>query len=468
MPAKVIILHGYSDCSESFQSIKAYLIQNGVGSAQTILYGDYESREDSLTYNDVADGLNDAFKQAGILAADGTALADLHVLVHSTGGLVIRHWIASYYGANPGACPVKKIVMLAPANFGSPLAHRGKSFLGSLFKGRWKIGDFLEVGRTLLDGLELGSPFQWNLAHKDLLRPDPYFHADGIQLTVLVGVRDYDGILGWVNKPGTDGTVVISGTSLDTVKLTCAFSGRSDASDPSYHWKKHATVDQFAFGVLPDVNHGTIVDDFATKGVGELVLSALRADKPAFLKLIDELEGLTQRTYRAAAKPQFQQFIVRAVDDLGEELRDFNVEFYISLVEIRDDAGGPAVRVLPKEDARSSAEVNGMICSEFHAHTGNPAFRRFLVDPEAVLKRVLAAQGDLGKDIGLCMRISIPPVEKGIRYEDQDLGSVLLYCPGLKERQAVSFFSPNTTTLIELCVNRVNDYITLGPDPRKH
>src|SRR5690606_23518735 len=194
MAQSTVILHGWSDCSESFVHMKSFLANAGVEPVSEIYYADYESREDHLTFDDVVDGLNDEFYRRGFIARDGKKKRDLNVIVHSTGGLVIRHWINEHYYRNGNRiadCPVKRIVMLAPANFGSPLAHRGKSFLGSLFKGRWKIGDLLEVGRNLLDGLELASPYQWELAHRDLLVDEPYFNREQIQLTILVGIDDY-------------------------------------------------------------------------------------------------------------------------------------------------------------------------------------------------------------------------------------------------------------------------------------
>ncbi|MDX1920496.1 MAG: hypothetical protein SFU25_07170, partial [Candidatus Caenarcaniphilales bacterium] len=223
---KTVIIHGWSDCSDSFKKLKQYLIKNGFES-QTIYYADYESREDNITFNDVVDGLNDEFIKNGFIDAKGNKLVDLNVIVHSTGGLVIRNWICRYYKelGKIEDCPVKKLLMLAPANFGSPLAHRGKSFLGGIFRGRWKVGDFLELGRKLLDGLELGSPYQWKLSNSDLLHTNSYFNSKQIQTTILVGIQDYQGIMGWINKPGTDGTVVIAGTPINTAKVCIDFSG---------------------------------------------------------------------------------------------------------------------------------------------------------------------------------------------------------------------------------------------------
>lgn len=197
MSTYTLIIHGWSDCSSSFVALKKQLQKHGVGDVDNILYGDYQSREDNITFNDVIDGLNDQMIEKGLISPDGKKIADLNIVVHSTGGLVIRHWIWRYYSHRIDECPVKRILMLAPANFGSPLAHRGKSFLGRLVKGRWKVGDLLEVGRKLLDGLELASPYQWQLAHHDLFTDNTsYYNRNQIQLTILTGIEDYTGLRG--------------------------------------------------------------------------------------------------------------------------------------------------------------------------------------------------------------------------------------------------------------------------------
>ena len=184
-----LILHGWSDNSSSFTDIKELLIKKNLGSVETILYVDYESREDNITFNDIVDGINDQLIERNIITPEGEKKKEINVVTHSTGSLIIRHYIWRYYQNRIKDCPIRRIVMLAPANFGSPLAHRGKSFFASLIKGRWKFRDFLEVGRNILNGLELASPYQWELAHCDLFREKPYYNAKEIQVTILVGIE---------------------------------------------------------------------------------------------------------------------------------------------------------------------------------------------------------------------------------------------------------------------------------------
>lgn len=463
MADRTVIIHGWSDCSQSFRHLKKCLATEKIGKVQNIFYADYQSREDNVTFEDVVGGLDDALRDQGLL--DGRSF---NVVVHSTGGLVIRHWIWRYWRHRIEQCPVENLVMLAPANFGSPLAHRGKSFLGRLFKGRWKIGDFLEVGQNLLDGLELASPHQWRLAHRDLLGDETFYSADRVRLTVLVGLDDYAGLRGWVNKPGTDGTVVIAGTPLNSIKVTLDFaSGRGPVE-----WAIGKNVARFAFGVLPGYDHGSIVSAFEgyTGGSSDPMvrhtLSALRVrTAKQFDAHVERLEGATKRAYDPASyddgripPPRFQQFLLRAIDDQGESIQDFTLEFFVRRADRADRAG----RVLTatrstKKERKLSEEANRALCGEFHTHRGDASFRRMLVDFNEVAP--LVPEGYV-----LAMRMHVPRVDRGIFYDTRNTQDVVVWDPGNEE--GPTFFYPNTTTLVELVVDRVTNYVTVGTSPR--
>lgn len=472
-----LIIHGWSDCSASFKKLKQYLVDNKVGTVQTILYADYESREDNITFNDVVDGLNEQMKQNGIIDADGNKLKDVNVIVHSTGGLVIRHWIWQYYASDGNKidqCPVKRLVMLAPANFGSPLAHRGKSFLGSLFKGRWKIGDFLEVGRHLLNGLELASPYQWDLAHQDILGGSSYYNRKQIQTTILVGLKDYEGLRGWVNKPGTDGTVVIAGTSIDTAKLVLDFSKPPEETNKvHYEWAYTNPPDDFAFGVIDGVDHGSIVDPASPRSgnkgiVGGFILRALKTQSPQeFGKLIDDLEAYTEYSYQQTNKPRYQQFILHAVDDLGVPIRDYTVEFFVFRASLMSK-GLVDETSLDKQEKALSQEVQDLLTANFHTNQTDSSFRRFLVDLAEMRAFIQKAESALGEKLALSMRVHVPKIDEGIQYETKYLQNVVIHDNSGKMKAPKDFFFENTTTFIELRVNRYNDYVHIGVQPRKH
>ncbi len=482
MADTTLILHGWSDCSDSFRSLETLLVDEGVGEVESIYYADYESREDAITYEDVVGGLDDELRRRGLLDERGRGSFD--VVVHSTGGLVIRHWIWRYYGHRIEECPVENLVMLAPANFGSPLAHRGKSLLGRVFGGRWKIGDMLEVGRRLLDGLELGSAYQWKLAHRDLLGPEPFYGARRVRLTVLVGLTDYRGLRGWPEKPGTDGAVVIAGTPLDPVKLGLDFCS---AAEPR-RWRRDTAHGEFAFGTLPGHDHGSIVEAFGTKpdGAGEgrdrsgrndgavrkLVLSALRVDSAGeFERHRDRVRAARASAPEDGSAPtRWQQFLFHAVDDQDQPVRDFTLEFFVHcrgretrLGETRRRSRhGP--RMLTQRERELSNEANRLMTAHFHTYSRDASYRRGLVD-------VPGLEDLIPDEHVLAMRMYVPEVEDGIYYDTDTLRDVIVHDPAAEDGASdcsPSFLHPGTTTLVQLHVDRVTDYVTVGVRPREH
>lgn len=41
-PLRTVIIHGWSDCSDSLVDLKKFLVSNGMGDVRTIYYADYE------------------------------------------------------------------------------------------------------------------------------------------------------------------------------------------------------------------------------------------------------------------------------------------------------------------------------------------------------------------------------------------------------------------------------------------
>ncbi len=57
MTEKLILIHGWSDCSQSFSGLKASL--SDIFQPSDIYFLDYESREDNMSFDDVTDGFRD-------------------------------------------------------------------------------------------------------------------------------------------------------------------------------------------------------------------------------------------------------------------------------------------------------------------------------------------------------------------------------------------------------------------------
>lgn len=468
MPEKLVLIHGWSDCSYSFKKLKDSL--STLFSANDIYFVDYESREDHMSFNDVVDGLRDSLIAKGLIKKDNSVEKgnELNVIVHSTGGLVIRDFVSRYYsGTNLEKCPIKRIVMLAPANFGSPLAHMGKSTIGSFAAGRKEIGNFLETGRQILTGLELASPYQWALAERDVIHETQFYSPKTIQTTVLVGIGKYDGIKQAVNKPGTDGTVVVSGTNLNSMKFVFNFSkGELD-------FDRKQTVSNTAFGTFAGINHSTIVDHAAdTKSqVHKTICDALKVTSEVeFEKHKLSLTELSNAAYEKSGEPRFQQFVVRVTDDFGNPVNDYRLEFFISsktkvIGKSKALFGIFNIDSLTDPQVKLSDEISSLICGEFYQHSEDKSYRRFLVDTEKVQRAIKQASHDLKDQMVLSVKLHLPAIDRGIRYDSHQMDNIVIYDPAHQSEEEPDIFYPNTTTLLEFKVNRFNTYVFVDTQP---
>src|SRR5688572_26376177 len=104
MPAEVAIIHGWSDSSKSFHDLRDFLGRNGYEVRQ-IWLGDYVSMDDDVRVPDVAKRMQTVLKD---LIAQGELTVPFDLIVHSTGGLVAREWVATFYPDGAG-CPAKRI-----------------------------------------------------------------------------------------------------------------------------------------------------------------------------------------------------------------------------------------------------------------------------------------------------------------------------------------------------------------------
>ncbi len=222
MASSVLILHGWSDKAKSFHGLRDFLLANGWQTSEVWL-SDYISLDDDVRIDDVGKRMNDVVRDA---LASGQLKVPFDLIVHSTAG---SSPVTGSRATSPTAravdgtpCPVKRLIMLAPANFGSPLAHLGRSMLGRIFKG-WN--NWLQVGAGMLSALELASAYQWDLASRDLFDRGKDGHRpygkDRVWPFVIVGTRGYvDHLLQMVNEKGSDGTVRCAAANLNAIGLT--------------------------------------------------------------------------------------------------------------------------------------------------------------------------------------------------------------------------------------------------------
>ncbi len=441
MATKLLILHGYSDGATSFTGLRDFFATRGYARDDIYLLN-YASMDDQSDFRDFADKLDEDFeKQFPGERVD--------VACHSTGALVVRLWLDLHYsrqrsaGRNPPCSPVKHLLMFAPANFGSDLAEMGQSFLGkfrsTFFNSNRRAGDFLESGRLVLQGLEPASPFQWALSDRDL-HGDGFFNPElGPKNVcypfVLAAGKGYGGLQAKIvkdrKKPGTDGTVRICGTSLNTRRCTIDFC----AHEVTPAWAPERKFAHVPFAIFGDFNHGSLVEggaDFAS-GPGKWALKALEVDSfESYAALGAEFSRYTQRAYEG---DPYQQFYFKVRDDVGMPVNDFFIDFYAQLED------GSVHQGLTLEFDRTFE-------AEFYRHSADHSCRALMLNLASLrqyFRRLKAAGARLVFDV-----TATSPC-KDIKYLP---GHAVIFDESVDD-QGPTFLYENTTTLVEIVLNRI-------------
>lgn len=327
MPSKpLVILHGWSDSAESFRPLARFFEREGGRDVALIRLGDWLSLNDEVTYLDLATAMQEAWRSRRL----PTSRRSVDVVVHSNGALVVRQWLTLLHA--PDDNPVDHLLMLAPANYGSPLAHKGRAFYGRIIKG-WRTG--FQTGTWLLNGMELGSAYTFDLAEADVLSRSHWYGRNRIKATVLVGNTGYRGVRAAANEDGGDGTVRISGANLDARRMTADFSR---SGEPVWRVDTPSSAHRTAFAILDGDNHGSIIMKDANEPrndqARDLFLRAVSVTAGQWDGWCDELGRIRKRvedqaTHRRDSEHHlYQNTIVRVRDDVGNPVPDYFVEFY--------------------------------------------------------------------------------------------------------------------------------------------
>jgi hypothetical protein len=371
MARPLVLIHGYSAEGKDFEKLKEALVSRGIDS-KDIDICNYISLNNEVTIKDIAEGLDRAFRMHEVF---GNETQEFDAIVHSTGMLVLRAWLANAGGpaTNPRLRRLKHLVGLAPATWGSPQAHKGRTWLGAMVKGNRHLGpDFLNAGDRVLEGLELGSKFTWDLSHIDLLGPMPFYGngPDTPYVAVFIGNTPYDGVASVANDPGTDGTVRWSGCSLNTRKITIDLTRIPVANRSRLTitpWADHRL--DIPMIAVDGRNHGSLISE-PEPGMVDLVADFLKVGNPgaethdAWLTRAQEYgqAGLPKMKVNPGAEAAgmggdikkffghilghsvaaelegWQQFVIFASDERGDGIPDYMIEV---LTQHPDGEWGP-------------------------------------------------------------------------------------------------------------------------------
>ena len=451
MAKKMLIVHGYSDGSVSFTKLGDYLVDQKLYDKDDVYYIDYASMNDDATFKDFADKLNDDYNR--IFKGER-----IDVVCHSTGALVVRTWLAFRLETQKELnqhfdCPVEHLLMMAPANFGSDLAKLGQSFLGKVrstfFNTNSRPEDFLESGKAVLQGLEPASPFQWVLSQYDMFQ-DNYFNPKSqndliCYPFIFAAGNNYGGsfearLLKNRAKPGTDGTVRICGTSLNTRKLMLSFKD----GKPVNRWYPETKFANIPFAVFDGLNHGSIINPdeeaFSRQaGPASLISKALSVKSAQdYENVAKEFETTSETNYGimgADYRDKYQQFFFKVRDDVDCLVEDFFLDFIVL-----NETG--------ERDNDLTSKFDDNFESEFYTHSADSAHRVMMVNYDKLkgfFETLVKAKGKLVFDLTANTPLAdVKYIE--VRFDVFDGAKA-----GTKD---ISFFYPNTTTLVDIVLDR--------------
>jgi hypothetical protein len=459
MPRPLLLIHGYSATGLDFTNLYWALVDRKID-VKLLNVGNYISLNNEITIADISEGL-----QRAISLSELNNSQDFDAIVHSTGMLVVRAWLAHQEiapGDNLRLKRLKHLIGLAPATWGSPQAHKGRTWLGALVKGSRTPGpDFLNAGNLVLDGLELGSKFTWDLAHADLLGPLPYFGTgpDTPYVAVFIGNTPYTGIASVAKDPGTDGTVRWSGCGLNSRKITLDLT--QTPTDAQGRPRNRVTISEWANDSRLNVpilavdkrDHGSLISD----PVPEMV------DRIAnFLEIgsIDQYNTwLNQaQTWSAPARQEmlkskgnlftfwdtnnldgWQQFVVRARDAHGDPVTDYMIEVF----ELSSDG----------KTWQRAEEIS----VDVHAYGADPSYRCLHVQlPKGITTEPrpmqIHFQASTGTQVVTYQGYGTDNVKMEMRADSDPV--MIDITNALLDKNA-TLFHPFTTTLVEVVLNRV-------------
>jgi len=472
----VIIIHGYSANVKSIKKslgatlakVNTRLGADGIKDL-ALHYVDYISLDDQVSLEDVAESLFLELKSRGFLSKGER---QVRFIVHSTGGLVVRQLLAQYAWMNLHTL-VHSIVFLAPANFGSPLAHKGKSQIGrlktvlvdGLFSGddyvsNWQFG---EIGEQILTDLELAAPRQWELSDYDLFNPElgQLYGPDAIRGWVVAGTTG-KGITSVVaDTDGTDGVIVTSGAGLNVRRLSLDLVHPDSSRAPNQGWSvgvKKRDLPSVPQLIIDELDHATILTD---ETVAEFTIEALKIRSPAQHQTLTDRIATIEKARNLMHKDRWQQFVVRVTDDRNKPVDDYDLSFNVwnksvlKKANINPDMGAPLFASMAAReaqvaarDAKLSQEIDKKVRGKIHPHSKQPHYRRILINIDEL-------EQALTPDNILTVSLIAASGDKRVHYATQLVNEIVVHPK--TSRQDPVLFMRDTTTQIDIKIDRYSD-----------
>jgi hypothetical protein len=299
-----------------------------------ICLGRYISFHDEVSVSDVARAFESALHNE--IADSSGRIKEFSCITHSTGGPVVREWLNRYYGAAKlSQAPLCHLVMLAPANHGSPLAAIGKKRVGRLKA--WFSG--VEPGQRILEWLSLGSQQQLDLAKSHLHYKPAEAHFFPYVLTgQSIDKQMYDFINSYLVEAGSDGVVRVPCANLNYSMVTLIETKNIETVT---HGADKIEVHMLAvngkirrpplapLGVIARASHSG-----SKKGIMASVLSPKATNKPQVSEILKCLSVKTKDDYATR---------IKELEQISHETQKNKHRYSMLVFVIKDNQGDPVM-----------------------------------------------------------------------------------------------------------------------------
>lgn len=343
-PIVLVFVHGWSVTSKDTygdlpEAIQAVATEAGLQIETKHIYlGRYISFHDEVTLDDIARAMEYA------VINDLGGVGTFSCITHSTGGPLVRRWVDIHYGSkNLAQCPLRHLIMLAPANHGSALAVLGKGRIGRIQSWFQSV----EPGQGILDWLSLGSNEAWQLqdSFTDYKLDDVNFYPF-VMCGETIDTAFYDFLNNYLVEKGSDGVVRLAGANLNyTFFRLEQTDDRHDEGNSNYVLRtiprQKPRPPKTAFGVIPQASHsGNEIGimrsvkprNAVQKPVVAEIIKCLQVNKSTdYAARIDDLNALTIATQKTNAVQydnqirRFVMFIFRVRDNEGRVISDYDL-----------------------------------------------------------------------------------------------------------------------------------------------
>jgi hypothetical protein len=333
MADKVFLVHGWSvDSTETYQALHVKLAEYGY-ELHDVNLARYVTLDDRVRIADLARGMDRAM--VSVLGRPSWKGERFHIVTHSTGALVVRHWISDLYdGKRTEGRPLRNVVFLAGPHFGSRLAHHGRSMLAHV---KWGGA----TGRRILDGLELGSDYAWDLNGRWL--DSSSWKGKGVRPYCLIGASSKASLLARTILPGTaekgsDGVVRLPSGNLNFRRVEVDLVRKRARSVGSIEGVPFGAIDGFthsgASGIMASI---TTAANRRNHRPLDLLLRCLSVRSGAeYRALGEQLKRVTVKSRKTPGGFSQLDFHIRDVDGRGVE------DFAILLGTVQESGIQPA------------------------------------------------------------------------------------------------------------------------------